>query len=78
MTTRVRWVIPFRGHAPGDETELFPGVAAEWIRRRFCELADGAPGESEAEIECMAVEAPERAVAARPRARRARRQKASE
>ena len=78
MTTRVRWLIPFRGHAPGDETELFPGVAAEWIRRRFCELAGDDPGESEAEVECMAVEAPERAVAARPRARRARRQKASE
>ena len=78
MLTRVRWRKAFRGHEVGDVTELFPGVAQTWIARGFCELADGDPGESEAEIECMAVEAPERMVASRPRKRRTRRTKASE
>ena len=66
----VRLITRWRRHAADEVIEIEDYVAKTLIDHDIAELADPPSHEAMAgEVECMAVEAPERAVLARPRKR---------
>ena len=78
---RIKFLMRWRMYAEGAEADLGFPIGEILVNRKIAEWVPAPspdPAVANPEPECMAVEAPERAVVARPRTRRTRRTKASE